>query len=164
MVTHGCNRAFSLVLLHGLLSGPSVQGGTFHGALCRRFSRTAGGCKSYILSGHLSILLYATAATTAAAAAATTTAAAAAAHWVTVALLTVPAGLWALQDACRCLLLCLIHVTSLVLGAAWHLPLSLLSFLTGACTHLGLGAACWFCREKKKEVYYTSQNMFCTMF
>ena len=52
MVTHGCKGAFSLVLLHGLLSRPNVQGGTIHGALCRSFSCTAGGSESYVFSGH----------------------------------------------------------------------------------------------------------------
>lgn len=131
-------RAFSLVLLHGLLSGPSVQGGTFHGALCRRFSRTAGGSESYVFSGRVRALLYATAATTAATAAA-------AADWVAVALLAVPAGLGALQDACGCLLLGLIHVAALLLGAARHLPLSLLGLRTRARADLGLRAARWFC-------------------
>lgn len=91
-VTHDCKWAFSLVLLHGLFSGPSVQGATFHGTLCRRFSRTAGGSERHVFSGCFRTLLYATAATTAAATAA-------AADWVTAAFFTIPAGLGALQGA-----------------------------------------------------------------
>lgn len=154
MVTHGCKGAFSLVLLHGLLSGPSVQGGTIHGALCRSFSRTAGGSESYVFSGCFCTLLYATAATTAATAAA---------DWVTVALLTVPAGLGALQDACGCLLLCLIHVAALLLGATWHLPLVLLDLLTWACTRLGLGAARWFCGEQVQTGFNTHSRVRVTL-
>lgn len=117
LVTQSGN--ISLVLLHGLFSGPSVQGGTFHGALCRRFSCTAGRSQSYIFSGCFCILLNATAATTAAAA-----------HWVSAALFTVSATLGAVHDTCGCLLLRLIHVSALLLGAAGHLPLSLFSLWT----------------------------------
>lgn len=78
-----------LVLLHGLLTGPSVQATALHGALCRWLRSTAGGSRGSLFPG--STLLTATAADTTAAA-----------DWVT-ALITVP-GLRALQDASRGLL------------------------------------------------------------
>lgn len=132
-VTGGSSRgAFSLVLLHGLLSGPGVGDRALHGAVCGSFGGAAGGSEGRVLSGSsLRALFYATAACVAATAAA---------HWVTRAFLAVPACLGALQDVRRCLLLCLVHVTALILGAARHLSLGLL----GTRTHFGVSAACWF--------------------
>lgn len=138
----GKGGGFSLVLFHRLFSGPSVQGGTFHGALCGRFSRTAGGSESYVLPGGVCAFIYATAA-----------AAATAADWVTVAFLTVSAGLGAFQGAGGRLLLRLIHVTAVFLGAARRLPLSRLGCVTRARAHVSLGAACRFCGGGGRRVF-----------
>lgn len=126
----------TLVLLHRLLSGPSVWDGTSHSALCRGFSRTAGRRDSGVLPGRLHPLLSATAAATAATAA----------DWVAAALLSVPAALRCLQDTGRFLLLRLIHVAGLLIRGAQHLPVSL---WPGA--HLSVGAAGRLYRQEDKN-------------